>query len=320
VLKSFFSRAVSQTDWASAYGRLLTQGLGEGSEWPHPVPFLELKDRDAYRAHHKEHAAVLRKQRAVEQFLAWPGEPFTVPGYNALIRERVDYAVDFLYAPAGSSQPNWRERVVCPKTQLNNRLRGTLLAIERLLAPRDLASVRVYATEQVTAFFVWLRRVNPLAIGSEFLGAAVPRGGERNGVRNEDVTRLTFTDGAFDLVVTNDVLEHVPAYQEAYRELFRVLAPGGLLVFTVPFDMNRDDHLIRATLNPSGEIEHLLPPEYHGDPVDPQGGVLCYQVFGWRMLEELRAVGFVRTGVLFYWSLLHGLLGPDQCVFFAFKD
>ena len=85
-------------------------------------------------------------------------------------------------------------------------------------------------------------------------------------------------------------------------------------MFTVPFDLGRDEHL-RARMKPSGGIEHLLPPEYHGDPVDPQGGILCYQVFGWRMMDELRAVGFEKTGALLYWSLIHGLLGPDQCVF-----
>jgi len=47
----------------------------------------------------------------------------------------------------------------CPITKLNNRLRGSLLAIDHLLAPRQLSKLRVYATEQVTAFFAWLRRV-----------------------------------------------------------------------------------------------------------------------------------------------------------------
>src|SRR5262249_30892300 len=207
---------------------LLTGGTGEDPDWIRPVRFLPWAGREDYLGHRREHATSLRKQRALEQFLAWSAEPFTVPGYNALIVEHVDYAVDFQYVPAGSPVPNWRERMVCPVTQLNNRLRGTLLAIETLLAPRRLSSVRIYATEQVTSFFGWLRRLNHQVVGSEFLGASVPWGAERNGIRNEDLTRLTFADGSFDLVVTNDVLEHVPAYAKAYRELFRVLAPGGL--------------------------------------------------------------------------------------------
>lgn len=43
--------------------------------------------------------------------------------------------------------------------------------------------------------------------------------------------RLPFADGAFDAVVAADVLEHVPDLPAVVRELGRVLAPGGSLVF-----------------------------------------------------------------------------------------
>ena len=43
--------------------------------------------------------------------------------------------------------------------------------------------------------------------------------------------RLPFADGAFDVVVAADVLEHVPDLPAAVAELARVLAPGGRLVF-----------------------------------------------------------------------------------------
>ena len=43
--------------------------------------------------------------------------------------------------------------------------------------------------------------------------------------------RLPFADGAFDVVVAADVLEHVPDLPAAVREIARVLAPGGSLAF-----------------------------------------------------------------------------------------
>jgi 2-polyprenyl-6-hydroxyphenyl methylase/3-demethylubiquinone-9 3-methyltransferase len=43
--------------------------------------------------------------------------------------------------------------------------------------------------------------------------------------------RLPFADGAFDVVVAADVLEHVPDLPAAVTELARVLAPDGRLVF-----------------------------------------------------------------------------------------
>jgi Methyltransferase domain len=49
-----------------------------------------------------------------------------------------------------------------------------------------------------------------------------------------DVTKLPFADGAFDGLVCNHVLEHVPDDHAAMRELRRVLAPGGWAVLLVP--------------------------------------------------------------------------------------
>jgi SAM-dependent methyltransferase len=45
---------------------------------------------------------------------------------------------------------------------------------------------------------------------------------------------LPFADDAFDLAVSLDVLEHLPDDALAWRELARVVAPGGALVVTVP--------------------------------------------------------------------------------------
>ncbi|HEX8207486.1 MAG TPA: methyltransferase domain-containing protein, partial [Solirubrobacteraceae bacterium] len=45
---------------------------------------------------------------------------------------------------------------------------------------------------------------------------------------------LPFGDGAFDLLLATDVLEHVDDDAAALRELRRVAAPGALLLVTVP--------------------------------------------------------------------------------------
>lgn len=46
-----------------------------------------------------------------------------------------------------------------------------------------------------------------------------------------DTTALPFEDGAFDVVLCNAVLEHIPQPRGAYiREMWRVLAPGGVLI------------------------------------------------------------------------------------------
>lgn len=44
-----------------------------------------------------------------------------------------------------------------------------------------------------------------------------------------DGKQLPFSDGAFDSVVTNTILHHIPEPMVCLREMVRVLAPGGLL-------------------------------------------------------------------------------------------
>jgi SAM-dependent methyltransferase len=54
------------------------------------------------------------------------------------------------------------------------------------------------------------------------------------GVTAAGIETLPFEDGAFDLILATDVLEHVERDDQAAAELRRVAAPGALLVVTVP--------------------------------------------------------------------------------------
>jgi SAM-dependent methyltransferase len=54
------------------------------------------------------------------------------------------------------------------------------------------------------------------------------------GVLRGDATRLPFRDGAFDVIVTSEVLEHIQDDVAALAELHRVLKPGGTFAATVP--------------------------------------------------------------------------------------
>ena len=49
-----------------------------------------------------------------------------------------------------------------------------------------------------------------------------------------DILRLPYPDGAFDVVLASEILEHVPQDGAAIAELVRILRPGGSLAVTVP--------------------------------------------------------------------------------------
>jgi SAM-dependent methyltransferase len=49
-----------------------------------------------------------------------------------------------------------------------------------------------------------------------------------------DATAMPFEDGAFDIVIASEVMEHIRADQAAMGEVARVLRPGGTVAVTVP--------------------------------------------------------------------------------------
>ena len=49
-----------------------------------------------------------------------------------------------------------------------------------------------------------------------------------------DATAMPFEDGAFDIVIASEVMEHIRADQAAMGEVARVLRPGGTAAITVP--------------------------------------------------------------------------------------
>ncbi len=262
--------------------------------------------------------------RRAELHLAWRHaiQPtFDVDGTCLVCRRASRFTTGWSYADHrvhGLTLPNWREGLVCASCGLSNRQRACAY-MAREAVSRAAAPARVYATEAVTPFFAWLRSGSGAAAvqGSEYLGPSVPRGAEVRGIRHEDVERLTFDDGRFALVVSNDVLEHVFDPRRACAEMARVLAPGGHLLMTVPINLGAAASVSRACLR-GGDVEHLAAPAYHGDPLSADG-CLVVTDFGWDLLDVLVEEGFARAGLFAYSATAYGHLGAPQIIIHAQK-
>ena len=286
------------------------------SAQPAPMQWRRFADRAEFLA--GMNGTELRRQRAVEQALAG-GHPFAVRAHCWICQEQVDLRVDYTYSYRidGVLTPNWREHLLCPGCQLNNRMRATIHFLEDRVEPEPGASI--YVTEQTTPLFHRLSARHERVTGSEYLGAALQLGDQDSrGIRNESVTRLTFAAEAFDHVVCLDVLEHVPDYRRGLAECHRVLRPGGTLLLSVPFRSRFQENLVRAVMDDRGEVRHLLPPEYHGDPLRDEG-CLAFYCFGWEFLDDVRAAHFEDVAGYQFWSRDHGYLGPDLILFLARK-
>jgi SAM-dependent methyltransferase len=128
----------------------------------------------------------------------------------------------------------------------------------------------------------FLRRCEGLAY-SEF-GSTGP------GIPSENLMALSYADERFDLVVTSDVLEHVPDLHRALRETRRVLKPRGAHVFTVPVIWDRDT--VRRAIVEDGSVRHLLPPTHHGTSTVNADDFLVFHEFGRDIVDSCAAAGF----------------------------
>jgi SAM-dependent methyltransferase len=159
---------------------------------------------------------------------------------------------------------------------------------------------------------------------SEYLGPGHEAGEVVDGVEHQDLTALSYPDGSLDVVLSSDVLEHIPDPYRAHAEIHRVLRPGGSHLFTVPFHQTgyQDEH--RATVDDDGRIRLLVEPAiyhtdaplHHGDPTQPSPGVLVYTIFGLEMLIRLSELGFA-TSMYQLHVPSRGILGPNAIVFEA---
>jgi SAM-dependent methyltransferase len=79
-----------------------------------------------------------------------------------------------------------------------------------------------------------LKDVAALFTAMRDAGEAGTEAGSLAVTANGDALRLPFPDNTFDRIIASEVLEHVTDDEQALREVFRVLKPGGTLAATVP--------------------------------------------------------------------------------------
>lgn len=244
-------------------------------------------------------------------------EHFAVEGFCYACNAQVSLGVDYEYGGIRQGFPNWRERLVCPACNLNNRQRAALHLFLKECQPAH--DSRIFLAEQVSDLYRFVKKRFSRTTGSEYLKEEIPRGITRSdGVRNESLTSLSFEGGEFDFALCFDVFEHIPDYRRSLQELYRVLAEKGTMIFTVPFHRAAYAHKTRAKIDHSGAIVHAQEPLYHADPLSREGA-LVFQEFGWQLLDELREVGFKEAAAFLYWSRFYGYLGGIQVVFMCSK-
>jgi SAM-dependent methyltransferase len=167
------------------------------------------------------------------------------------------------------------ENFSCPRCGAHDRERHLLMYFDRAGMWKRIAGANVlhFAPERILAARISSARPARYVKADLFPAAA--------GVTREDITRLSFGDCTFGVVIANHVLEHVADDHAAMKEIFRVLEPGGLAVLQTPYSEKltdtfedegiRDDE---ARLQAFGQEDHV-------------------RLYGKDLFSRLRSAGFV---------------------------
>ena len=144
----------------------------------------------------------------------------------------------------------------------------------------------------------------------------IPPGTNKNGMRCENVEQLTFADETFDLFITQDVFEHVFHPNRGFKEIARVLKSGGAHIFTIPwYYWNKT--LVRAT-EENGQVNHLEPPDYHGNPIDANGSLVVTE-WGYEFPDFIYKYSGLSTTVLRIYDTYQGIDAKFIEIFISYK-
>ena len=150
------------------------------------------------------------------------------------------------------------ENFSCPRCGAHDRERHLLMYFDRAGMWKRIegADVLHFAPERVLA-----ARISKAGPARYVKADLFPTAAE---IRREDITRLSFGDCTFGVVIANHVLEHVADDRAAMKEIFRVLEPGGLAVLQTPYSEKLthtfEDEGIRdeeARLQAFGQEDHV---------------------------------------------------------------
>lgn len=147
---------------------------------------------------------------------------------------------------------------------------GRSKSIAQWVNQREIQDLRIAEINGIAGLTKWLQTL-PNHRYSEYQ----PEPSKR--IPHEDLTKLTYGDQSFDLVLTSETLEHVPDLPKALGEIHRVLIPGGRHLFTIPWRPDVPRTYARATLNdgqftPTSTVIHH-PGGDHGYPVFTEMGL-----------------------------------------------
>ncbi len=210
---------------------------------------------------------------------------------------------------------NHRELGYCMFCGSSNRKRQICYLLRKELGIKNISKITTAASILCAEASGGLHnslKHNANYISSEYFGEAYKSGEVVNGILHVNLLDTHFEDDKFDFILTSDVMEHIPDPYRAFKEVHRILKPGGVHIFTVPFYQTHYFDERRAEIS-DGKLVHHMEPMYHLDPLSPNG-ILVYNIFSIEMILNLSKIGF-RTTMHKLYDFRYGIFGNNGIVF-----
>jgi SAM-dependent methyltransferase len=131
----------------------------------------------------------------------------------------------------------WREHNICSFCDASPRQRA-LMTVLNAVAP-SWHELTIYESSPYGASSKAFEKQCQNYVATH-LFKDVPLGSYQNGIRCENLEKMTLNDECFDVVISQDVMEHVLNPQKAFAEIARVLKPGGIIFSQYRFMIERN--------------------------------------------------------------------------------
>jgi len=207
-----------------------------------------------------------------------------------------------------SARQTWfRDHLLCDSCGSIPRERALMLVLER-----EVPKWCTLAIHEISPLFRGtsevIRRECPGYVPTYFYPETPPGTVASSGFRCEDVELQTFADQTFDVVISQDVMEHVFRPDRAYREIYRTLRANGLHIHTTPVYKEKLLSTRRAARKEDGSLAHYATPEFHGDPINSEGALVTYH-FGHDLPEKIVEWAGFDVEMVRFNDRHHGIVG-----------
>lgn len=257
-------------------------------------PAISLLSQAEFAARRRAAQDRLDARHLHETALPTQGGTLVLPGTCALCLRRTDFTSDseaWDRRADGRRVPRWDGALVCDCSDaLPKQARAIVHFAESAAMLRPWTRLLLFGPPDPCH-----RRLAALAGSTVTVPALRPEGGGFG---------LGAAPAAFQLAVAVGCLHRTPPLDAAFAAFRRALAPGGSLLFTVPFHYDAARTVSRTDLRPhDGRTPAMLREPAHE--------------IGWDVLERLRAAGFAHAAAHWYWSAELGYLGAFSMIFHA---